>query len=207
MWHKYLLVPSEKSITACLSGDLKTEQFGPYQLLLVHCSLPALACLEQIILILALVVSWLTSTCCSMISVSVIMYVILHSSCAKSAFWLCYTGFHMTVIEHLNSPLPSVWGLRHYDTGIRILCKKLLGFILSCQRIFFSSWNTKMLDSVYDEQLLTKRFWNLEKHIDPTDLPYFPPLCSWLLFRGFSPFALGCRSGLQSLLPVCSGSV
>lgn len=57
MGHKYLPVPSEESITTCLSGDLKTEQFGPCHSLLVQCSLPALACLEQIILVLTLVVS------------------------------------------------------------------------------------------------------------------------------------------------------
>lgn len=194
MWHKYLLVPSEKSITACLSGDLKTEQFGPYHLLLVHCSLPTLPYLEQIILILALVVSWLTSTCCSMISVSAIMYVILHSSCVKGAFWLCYTGFHMTVIAHLNSPLPSVWGLRHYGAGIRCLCKKFLCFFFYYAKgCLFSSWNRKKLESVYDEQILTKRFWNPGKHINPTDLPYFLPLCSWLLFLWFFTFC----SGLQ----------
>lgn len=204
MWNKYLFVPSKESITACLSGHLKTEQFGHCQSLLVHCSLLASACLKQIILVLVSVVSWLNSTCCSVISMCVIVYVILHSSCVKSAFWLCHTGFYMTVIAHLNPPPPppSVWGMRHYDTGIRCLCKKLLWcfFYHAKGCFYFPSWNIKKLDSVYDEQILTKRFCNLGKHIHPTDLPYFLPLCPWLSFLWFFTFF----SGLQVRATVSS---
>lgn len=95
-------------------------------------------------------------------------------------------------------PLPSVWGTEHYETGILCLCKKLLCFFFfsSCQGCFLSSWNIKKLDSVYDEQMLTRRFRNLGKHINPTDMPYFLPLCSWLWFLWSFACCSGCWSGL-----------
>lgn len=185
MWHKYLLVHSEESITACLSGDLKTEQFGYYLSLLVHCSLRALAFWSR---------SFLFGLSCFLTDQHMLFtdkcecdhvcYTsqLMREECVLTFLWLCYTGFFMTVIAHLNPPhlLFGVWGIMALEF---IVFLRNCGFFFNhAKGCFLSSWNMKKLDSVYDEQILTKRFWNLEKHINPADLPYFLPLCPWLLF-------------------------
>lgn len=92
----------------------------------------------------------------------------------------------------------GVWGIMalELDVFVRNFCV----FFYHAKGCLFSSWNRKKLDSVYDERILTKRFWNPGKHINPTDLPYFLPLCSWLLFLWFFTFC----SGLQIKATVSS---
>lgn len=94
----------------------------------------------------------------------------------------------------------GVWGIMalELDVFVRNCC--VFFFFIMPKDAFFSSWNRKRLDSVCDEQILTKRFWNPGKHINPTDLPYFLPLSSWLLFLWFFTFC----SGLQFRATVSS---
>lgn len=86
----------------------------------------------------------------------------------------------------------GVWGIMtlELDVFVRNCCGVFFFFIMPKDFFFLLKYKKAWL-TVYDEQILTKRFWNLGKHIHPTDLPYFLPLCPWLLFLWFFTFCSG----------------
>lgn len=123
----------------------------------------------------------------------------MHEESILTLLWICYTGFLITVISHLNASPCLLFGVQsimklEFYAFVRNCC--VFFFFSSCQGCFLSSWNIKKLDSVYDEQMLTRRFRNLGKHINPTDMPYFLPLCSWLWFLWSFACCSSCWSGL-----------